>query len=98
MRSDAGENHCTASRTAGVVTRWKMNHDIIANAFAQAGYDIPELINWDLSNPQEGHGITAPATSEGRGHFTERVLSVVTQGVYGRGKLGGSRRKGSTSG
>ena len=46
---------------------WKTNHDVIAEAYAQAGYDVPELVYWDLSNTSDGHGITAPVTGEREG-------------------------------
>lgn len=46
---------------------WKTNHDVIAEAYAQAGYDVPELVYWNLSNPRDGYDITAPVTGEREG-------------------------------
>ncbi|KAF8139099.1 hypothetical protein EV363DRAFT_1315842 [Boletus edulis] len=57
----------TSTATQGAAVEWKTNHDVIAEAYAQAGYDVPELVYWDLSNPRDGHAITAPVTSEREG-------------------------------
>ena len=46
---------------------WKTNHDVIAEAYAKAGYDVPELVYWNLSNPWDGYGITAPVTGKRQG-------------------------------
>ena len=46
---------------------WKTNHDVIAEAYVQAGYDIPELVYWNLSNPEDDYGITAPVTGDRQG-------------------------------
>lgn len=55
-------------RTAPDATaEWKTNHDVIAEAYAKAGYDVPELVYWNLSKPRDGHNITAPVTGEREG-------------------------------
>lgn len=64
-RSTPGRSQASTSPDA--VAEWKTNHDVIATAYAQAGYDVPELVYWDLSRPQDGHGITAPVTGEREG-------------------------------
>ncbi|KAF8549941.1 hypothetical protein OG21DRAFT_1447259 [Imleria badia] len=56
-----------SSTTPDAAAEWKTNHDVIAEAYAQAGYDVPELVYWDLSNPRDGHGITAPVTGDRQG-------------------------------
>ena len=74
MQFDAANNEGTAgwsraskSTPADSAAEWKTNHDVIAKAYAQAGYDVPELVYWDLSNPQDGYDITAPVTGEREG-------------------------------
>ncbi|KAF8549932.1 hypothetical protein OG21DRAFT_521946 [Imleria badia] len=46
---------------------WKTNHDVIAEAYAQAGYDVPELVYWNLWDPNDEAGFTAPVTGERKG-------------------------------
>lgn len=48
-------------------TEWKTNHEVIAEAYFKAGYDVPELVYWDLSNPRDGYDMTAPVTGERQG-------------------------------
>ena len=68
MQFDAANNRPTHAAAEGAAAaEWKTNHDVIAEAYAQAGYDVPELVYWDLSNPRDGLGITAPATGEREG-------------------------------
>ena len=64
MQFDAAN---TKSDSGVAATEWKTNHDATAEAYAEAGYDVPELVYWDLSNTQDGHGITTPVTGEREG-------------------------------
>ncbi|KIO10296.1 hypothetical protein M404DRAFT_13666 [Pisolithus tinctorius Marx 270] len=46
---------------------WKTNHDVIEQAYRGAGYDVPEIIYWDLSSTGHYPGITVPVTVEREG-------------------------------
>ncbi|KAH0840369.1 hypothetical protein J3R83DRAFT_1392 [Lanmaoa asiatica] len=72
MRFDAANNEGSVSSfqvsvSPDAAAEWKTNHDVIAEAYAQAGYNIPELVYWDLFNPQDGYDITVLATGEREG-------------------------------
>ncbi|KIJ13346.1 hypothetical protein PAXINDRAFT_13910 [Paxillus involutus ATCC 200175] len=42
---------------------WKTNHDVVERAYQEAGYDVPEIVYWNLSR----ESITAPVTGEREG-------------------------------
>ncbi|KAH9975635.1 hypothetical protein BJV74DRAFT_967795 [Russula compacta] len=42
---------------------WETNHDAIAHAYAEAGYDVPEIVYWNLAGELE----TAPVEAERKG-------------------------------
>ena len=65
--ANGGEAGPQASTSLVAAAEWKTNHDVIAEAYAQAGYDVPELVYWNLRNPVDGHNITTPVTSERQG-------------------------------
>lgn len=46
---------------------WKTNHDMIERAYMEAGYDMPEIVYWNLSNATVHPGITAPVTGDREG-------------------------------
>ncbi|KAH7907623.1 hypothetical protein BJ138DRAFT_1129038 [Hygrophoropsis aurantiaca] len=48
---------------------WETNHDVIERAYKEAGYDLPQIVYWDLSHASasEYPGITAPVTGERKG-------------------------------
>ncbi|KAH7922325.1 hypothetical protein BV22DRAFT_1017531 [Leucogyrophana mollusca] len=48
-------------------TDWETNHDVIERAYTVAGYDVPEIVFWDLSHGCDYPGITAPVTGEKKG-------------------------------
>ena len=43
--------------------RWETNHDEIARAYAEAGYDVPEIVYWNLAGALE----TVPVEAERKG-------------------------------
>ena len=43
---------------------WQTNHDAIEKAYHAAGYEMPEIVYWDLAN---GCGGTTPVTSDRKG-------------------------------
>lgn len=45
------------------VEGWETNHDAIARAYAEAGYDVPEIVYWNLANRLE----TMPVEAEQKG-------------------------------
>ena len=45
------------------VEGWETNHDAIARAYAEAGYDVPEIVYWNLANRLE----TMPVEAERKG-------------------------------
>ncbi|KAF8842073.1 hypothetical protein BDN67DRAFT_859600, partial [Paxillus ammoniavirescens] len=42
---------------------WKTNHDVVERAYQEAGYDVPEIVHWNLTR----ESITAPVTGEREG-------------------------------
>jgi Domain of unknown function (DUF2828) len=42
---------------------WETNHDAIARAYAEAGYDVPEIVYWNLAGELE----TVPVEAERKG-------------------------------
>ncbi|KAL4068788.1 hypothetical protein V8B97DRAFT_2024702 [Scleroderma yunnanense] len=46
---------------------WQTNHDVIEQAYKRAGYDMPEIVYWDLSNASVHPGITVPVTGNREG-------------------------------
>ncbi|KIK96089.1 hypothetical protein PAXRUDRAFT_32596 [Paxillus rubicundulus Ve08.2h10] len=42
---------------------WKTNHDLVERAYQRLGYDVPEIVYWNLSR----ESITAPVTGEREG-------------------------------
>jgi hypothetical protein len=48
---------------AGRVGEWETNHDAIARAYAEAGYDVPEIVYWNLAGQLE----TVPVEAERKG-------------------------------
>lgn len=46
---------------------WETNHDIIERAYREAGYEMPQIVYWDLSNPGDHPGNTAPILAERKG-------------------------------
>ncbi|KAG8219101.1 hypothetical protein J3R82DRAFT_4864 [Butyriboletus roseoflavus] len=67
MQFDAVNMSAAPSTPPDAVAEWKTNHDVIAEAYAQAGYDVPELMYWDLSRAWDGYGITAPVMGDREG-------------------------------
>ncbi|KAG1766885.1 hypothetical protein EV702DRAFT_980520 [Suillus placidus] len=47
--------------------QWDTNHDVIEKAYKEAGYEMPEIVYWDLSTADRYPGITAPVTGERKG-------------------------------
>jgi len=45
--------------TSANPAQWKTNHDAIKKAYEDAGYDMPQIVYWDLANLQ-----TMPVTAE----------------------------------
>lgn len=66
---------------------WETNHDVIERAYKQAGYEMPEIVYWNLAG---GEVTTTPVTGgeEGCG-VGERVLAEHAEGVRGTGRRGG---------
>ncbi|KAG2137959.1 hypothetical protein DEU56DRAFT_803327 [Suillus clintonianus] len=46
---------------------WDTNHNVIEQTYKEAGYELPEIVYWDLSTAYHYPGITAPVISERRG-------------------------------
>ncbi len=57
MQFDAADG---AGRDAG---GWETNHDAIARAYAEAGYDVPEIVYWNLAGELQ----TVPVEAERKG-------------------------------
>jgi hypothetical protein len=57
MQFDAADG---AGKDAG---QWETNHDAIARAYAAAGYDVPEVVYWNLAGQLE----TVPVEAERKG-------------------------------
>ncbi|KIJ69711.1 hypothetical protein HYDPIDRAFT_184303 [Hydnomerulius pinastri MD-312] len=64
--SDMQFDAAAGSPGSGTAT-WETNHDIIERAYQDAGYDVPEIVYWDLSSPHGRGSITAPVTGEREG-------------------------------
>ncbi|KAG1840313.1 hypothetical protein C8R48DRAFT_679605 [Suillus tomentosus] len=46
---------------------WETNHDVIEKAYKEAGYEMPEIVYWNLSTAESYPGITAPVTADRKG-------------------------------
>ncbi|KIJ69716.1 hypothetical protein HYDPIDRAFT_78181 [Hydnomerulius pinastri MD-312] len=64
--SDMQFDAATGSAGAGPAT-WETNHDIIERAYQDAGYDMPEIVYWNLGRPRQRGSITTPVTGEREG-------------------------------
>ncbi|KAH7922572.1 hypothetical protein BV22DRAFT_1197329 [Leucogyrophana mollusca] len=52
-------------KTSQNTAEWETNHDVIERAYLEAGYDMPEIVYWDVSqHPSE---ITTPVTGKKKG-------------------------------
>lgn len=60
MQFDVSQGYDTAGQ-------WKTNHDMIERAYKEAGYDMPEIVYWDLSHAAVYPGTTAPVTCDREG-------------------------------
>ncbi|KAH7887290.1 hypothetical protein F5I97DRAFT_1935481 [Phlebopus sp. FC_14] len=69
MQFDAARNDASfgSDEVEANAAEWKTNHDVIEKAYKDAGYEVPEIVYWDLSNAAVMHGITAPVTGEREG-------------------------------
>lgn len=36
------------SKSLAEADLWKTSHDVVAEAYAEAGYDVPEIVYWDM--------------------------------------------------
>ncbi|KAI0252129.1 hypothetical protein BJV78DRAFT_1125031 [Lactifluus subvellereus] len=52
-----------ADRTSKDSGAWETNHDAIARVYAEAGYDVPEVVYWNLAGELE----TVPVEAERKG-------------------------------
>ncbi|KAI0301089.1 hypothetical protein B0F90DRAFT_1817122 [Multifurca ochricompacta] len=57
MQFDAADS---AGKNIGA---WETNHDSIVRAYAEAGYDVPEIVYWNLADERE----TVPVEAERKG-------------------------------
>jgi hypothetical protein len=64
-----GTNHDVVEKayTAPNAAEWDTNHDVIEKAYKEAGYEMPEIVYWNLSTADRFSGITAPVTGERKG-------------------------------
>ncbi|KAG1736398.1 uncharacterized protein EDB91DRAFT_1224725 [Suillus paluster] len=48
---------------------WETNHDVIEKAYKEAGYEMPQIVYWDLSSAELflSHCNTAPVTGDRKG-------------------------------
>ncbi|KAG2036676.1 hypothetical protein BDR03DRAFT_959148, partial [Suillus americanus] len=46
---------------------WDTNHDVIEKAYKEAGYEMPEIVYWNLSTAGDYPGVTAPVTGDRKG-------------------------------
>ncbi|KAG1743657.1 uncharacterized protein EDB91DRAFT_1125272 [Suillus paluster] len=53
--------------TALNAAEWETNHDVIEKAYKEAGYEMPQIVYWDLSSAERYPGNTAPVTSDRKG-------------------------------
>ncbi|KAG2062726.1 hypothetical protein BDR04DRAFT_1235663, partial [Suillus decipiens] len=57
----------TEKKTELNAAEWATNHDVIEKAYKEAGYEMPEIVYWDLSSGNRYPSITAPVTGERKG-------------------------------
>ncbi|KAF9072080.1 hypothetical protein BDP27DRAFT_1391451 [Rhodocollybia butyracea] len=84
---------------------WKTNHDEIVDAYARAGYEVPRIVYWDLSDGDSAYG-TKEATAEREGvammnGFSPGMLKVFMgeederqEGADGEGQDGAGEKDG----
>jgi Domain of unknown function (DUF2828) len=61
--SDMQFDHADGARKDAGGGEWQTNHDAIARAYAEAGYDVPEIVYWNLAGQLE----TVPVEAERKG-------------------------------
>ncbi|KAL4079007.1 hypothetical protein J3A83DRAFT_4356044 [Scleroderma citrinum] len=69
MQFDASQSRCCMYpyESENTAAGWQTNHDVIEQAYKRAGYDMPEIVYWDLSNASVHPGITVPVTGNREG-------------------------------
>jgi hypothetical protein len=65
--SQANMQFDVSQETTPNAAEWDTNHDVIERAYKEAGYEMPEIVYWDLSTADRYPGITAPVTGERKG-------------------------------
>ena len=64
MQFDNAAAAADGSGDAGdAASGWETNHDVIERAYAEAGYDVPEIVYWNLAGELQ----TVPVEAERRG-------------------------------
>jgi hypothetical protein len=66
-------------RRGGAGLGWETNHDAIARVYAEAGYDVPEIVYWNLAGELQ----TVPVEAERKGvalvsGFSPAMMKVFT--------------------
>ncbi|KAG2137052.1 hypothetical protein DEU56DRAFT_736974 [Suillus clintonianus] len=56
-----------SQRTGPKAAAWDTNHDVIEKAYKEAGYEMPEIVYWNLSTADRYPGVTVPVTAERKG-------------------------------
>ncbi|KAG1807297.1 uncharacterized protein BJ212DRAFT_1387541 [Suillus subaureus] len=67
MQFDASQQTSQFGRTAPNAAEWDTNHDVIEKAYKEAGYEMPEIVYWNLSSADDYPGITVPVTGDRKG-------------------------------
>ena len=64
---DVANHHVYPAPARRNMVDWETNHDVIERAYKEAGYEMPQIVYWDLSNPGDYTGNTAPVMAERKG-------------------------------
>ncbi|KAF8543632.1 hypothetical protein BDD12DRAFT_725896 [Trichophaea hybrida] len=78
MQFDQAQHNKYSHTTTSEVPRFETNHGRIKRLFEEAGYEMPEMVYWNLAGGRGGRGAPKPVTKETEG---TAIVSGYSQGM-----------------